>query len=113
MIASIRRPQVLSEASPSEQRLIELMTRVGFGRIECRVRCGEPVLDPAPLVVREVKLGGERLIGAGCRQPDYALKDAVLELLAELKACPDNADVTIEVRHGVPHRLLVQEVLRG
>ncbi|MBN8597243.1 MAG: hypothetical protein J0L78_06175 [Planctomycetes bacterium] len=113
MTPSIRRPQVLSEASPSEQRLIELMTRVGFGRIECRVRSGEPVLDTAPLVVREVKLGGERLIGAGCRQPDYALKDAVLELLAELKACPDNADVTIEVRHGLPHRLLVQEVLRG
>ena len=42
------------------RRLVELMQQINFGRIEgLTLRGGEPVFDPAPRIVREVKFGGE------------------------------------------------------
>ena len=46
--------------SPPRRRLIELMQQINFGRIESLlVRNGEPAFDPAPVVIREVKFGGD------------------------------------------------------
>ncbi|HMN41204.1 MAG TPA: hypothetical protein PKE29_10190 [Phycisphaerales bacterium] len=96
------------------RRLVELMQRIGFGRIEqLRVSGGEPTFTPMPRVVREVRLGPEHAGDPVARSADFALKKAVVDLLAELRAIGDGAAVSIEVRHGLPHRLLVQEVANG
>ena len=49
-----------SSLSDSHRRLVELMQRLNFGRIQnLVVRDGEPVFDPAPKVIQKVKIGGE------------------------------------------------------
>ncbi|MGD9791229.1 MAG: hypothetical protein AB7Q00_09315 [Phycisphaerales bacterium] len=98
---------------PGARRLVELMQQIGFGRIEhLHVAGGEPVFEPAPKVIREVKFDREPGQHPADRPPDFALKRAVVELLAELRQL-DDAAVTIEVRHGLPFRLFMQEVARG
>jgi hypothetical protein len=49
-----------SSLSDPQRRLVELMQRLNFGRIEdLIIRGGEPVFDPAPKVIQKVKIGGE------------------------------------------------------
>ena len=95
------------------QRLIAMMHRIGFGRIESlSVSAGRPVFDPPPRVIREVRLGAESASPRQIGDADFAVKRAVVELLAELAAV-GVATVAIEVRHGLPARLIVEEVTHG
>ncbi|MCI0629273.1 MAG: hypothetical protein L0Y44_01300 [Phycisphaerales bacterium] len=93
-----------------ERRLVELMRRIAFGRIErlCVIN-GSPTFEPMPRIVREVKLGHERTSGAIAPSVDFTLKQAVIELLAELQAIGDGVVALIEVRHGLPCRLVLEE----
>lgn len=92
------------------QRLVDLMQRIGFGRIErLRVVDGAPKFEPKPRIVREVKLGGERAAEALARSADFTLKQAVVDLIVELKAINDGVVALIEVRHGLPCRLVLEE----
>ena len=75
-----------AKSSLSEPRrwLVELMQRLGFGRIEgLRVRDGDPVLDPPPQVIREHKFGGENGPRPELAASDFALKAQVVELFRE------------------------------
>ncbi len=102
-----------SSLGQDPRRLIALMHRIGFGRIESlRVAGGQPVFDPSPRVIREVKLGTEPANQKHDDPADYTVKRAVVDLLAEL-ASVGTATVAIEVRHGLPARLIVEEVARG
>lgn len=57
---------VKSDLSAPRRRMVELMQELGFGRIETLlVRAGDPVLNPPPRVVREVKLGVESIEDIG------------------------------------------------
>ncbi len=92
------------------QRLVALMQRIRFGRIErLRVVNGAPTFEPMPRIVREVKLGGERAAEALGRTSDFTLKQAVVDLLTELKVISDGVVALIEVRHGLPCRLVLEE----
>lgn len=107
-------PPTKTTLSSHTRRLVELMQRIGFGRIEhLRVAGGEPDFTAMPRIVREVKLGGAPGGDAVARPAEFALKQAVVDLLAELRTTGEGATVSIEVRHGLPHRLLVQEVPLG
>lgn len=107
-------PPTKQALSSGARRLVELMQRIGFGRIEhLHMVGGEPTFTPMPRVVREVKLGGAPGGDAAARPAEFSLKQAVVELLAELKTTGEGSTVSIEVRHGLPHRLLVQEVANG
>ena len=102
-----------SSLDQGSRRLIALMQRIGFGRIESlRVAGGQPVFDPSPRVIREVKLGTEPANQKQDDPSDFTVKRAVVDLLAEL-ASVGTATVAIEVRHGLPARLIVEEVSRG
>ena len=95
------------------QRLIAMMHRIGFGRIESlSVSDGRPVFDPPPRVIREVRLGAESASTRQVGDADFAVKRAVVDLLAELAAV-GVANVAIEVRHGMPARLIFEEVTHG
>ena len=53
-------PMTKVSLSGSRRKLLEIMQEANFARIEgLRVRDGEPVLNPMPRVIREVKFGGE------------------------------------------------------
>lgn len=96
--------------SAARRGLVETMQWLAFGRIEQLViRDGEPVENPAPCIVREVKFGtceqGPRG-GLGIR--DFALKLAVRQLFDQFDRVRDGVIDRLEVRHGLPHRMLFE-----
>ena len=61
--------------------LLELMQTINFGRIEgLAILDGDPVLDPPPRVIREVKFGGENGPRPELDDGNFLLKTQVIEL---------------------------------
>jgi len=91
------------------RRLVELMQQINFGRIENLVmRGGQPVMDPPPRVVREVKFGGENGARAEAPISDYALKKQVVELLQYIDARRDGVIEVLDIKNGLPFRMTVE-----
>jgi len=87
------------------------MQRINFGRIEgLSVRRGQPVLDPPPRVVREIKFGGENGPRPEATKQDFELKALVRDLFAHLEAMGNGVVRCIEIKHGLPFRMTVEEV---
>lgn len=96
--------------SPGRRRLLELMQRLLFGRVEnLLVRSGQPVFDPPPATVREHKFGGENGPHPKLGADDFLLKEQVLDLFHQLDALGDGVIAVLEVKHGLPFRMLVAE----
>jgi hypothetical protein len=93
--------------------LIELMQQINFGRIEgLLVRNGEPAFVPPPEVIREVKFGGENGPRPERGVDDFALKAQVVELIQQLNGLGDGTVEAIEVKHGLPFRMLLADRAR-
>ena len=100
-----------SSLSPSQQKLLTEMQRINYGRIEgLPVRRGEPVMDPLPRIVREIKFSGENGPRPESAKADFALKVQVRELFAQLEAMGEGVIPCIEIQRGLPFRMTVEEV---
>jgi hypothetical protein len=98
--------------TPGQRRLVELMQQLNFGRIEdLAVRDGDPVFDPPPWVVREVKFGGENGPRPESGTADFLLKTQVVELFQHFDRVGNGTIEAIEVKHGLPFRMLVPEAV--
>ena len=97
--------------SGPRQRLVEIMQKLNFGRIEnLAVRAGEPAFDPAPKIVRDIKLGGgENGPRAELARDDFVLKNQVVEMFDHLSRLDDGSVAVIHVAHGLPCRLTVEQ----
>jgi hypothetical protein len=94
------------------QRLVELMRRIKFGRIERLViRGGEPVINPPPQIVREHKFGVSKPAQPHPQANASALKSEVVELFETLSNIQDGEVQALEVRHGLPFRLVITDAL--
>ena len=97
--------------SPARRRLLELLQQVNFGRLESLVIVdGEPVFDPPPRIVREIKFGGENGPRAELGASDFLLKSQVIELLAFFDELQNRTIDVLEIKHGLPFRVIVTEV---
>jgi len=95
---------------PARRRLVRLMQVLNFGRIEgLAVRRGEPAFDPPPRIVREVKFNGENGPRPESAKDDFLLKAEVCELLAQMEAMGDGVIERIEVKHGLPFKMTIEE----
>ncbi len=80
----VRTPMAAS-LSPARRRLVTLMQEVNFGSIHGLHVCArEPVFDPPPRVVREVKFCAENGPRPEVTKEDFPLKAQVWELFAEI-----------------------------
>lgn len=96
--------------SLSRRRLVELMQDINFGRLEgVRVRDAEPVLDPVPGIVREIKFGGENGPRPELQADEFALKSQVVEMFAQFDRLRHCHVETLEIKHGLPFRMLIRE----
>lgn len=96
-------PTTPAGLTTARRRLLALLQRVNFGRVEgLVVRGGEPVLDPPPRVVVEHKFAAENgprpELGAG----DYALKAQQADLLRLLDRVGDGVIPVLTCKHGLP-----------
>jgi hypothetical protein len=98
-----------SSLSEPQKRLVELMQELNFGCIErLTVRRGEPMFDPAPRIVQDIKIGGENGPRPELARNDFALRSQVTELFEHLARLGDGAVETLEIKHGLPFRLVIE-----
>ncbi len=104
-----RKPAGKPHNHSARDRLVALLAHVHFGRIlDLHVRNRQPVFeDPAPNVIRTVKL-------SGISQPPpstaaVALRREVADLFGLLDALDDGVIGRIEIAHGVPLFIEVHE----
>ena len=97
--------------SSAQRRLLELMQDLNFGRIlHLHVRDGEPLLEPPPRVVCEIKLGGEYRVRRELEMADFALKARVVEFFDLLTTLGDGVIACLEVKHGLPFVIDIEGV---
>ena len=96
-----------------KKRFIELMQYVNFGRvIGLIITRGKPAFDPPPRLVREIKFGGENGPRPEMNSSDFTMKAQVIELFEHFNLLADGTVVTIEVKHGLPFRMSIEETIR-
>jgi len=97
--------------TPPQQKLLAEMQRINYGRIlNLSVRRGQPIMDPSPRVVREIKFGGDNGPRPEAAKADFALKAQVCDLFVQLEALGDGVIPCIEIQRGLPFRMTVEEV---
>jgi len=101
------------DLSESRRRLLGLMQEISFGRIEnLTVKDGEPNFDPPPQVVREIKFGGENGPRQEMSAENFDLKSQVIEFFAQLDRLGDGEVKSLEIKHGLPFRMILEETVR-
>ena len=99
-----------SDLSPSRARLVELMQRLDFGRIESlTIREGDPVLDPPPRIVRDVKFCSQNGPRPESELHDFVLKAQVWDLFVHFDSIGNGTIRSLEIMHGLPFLMQVEE----
>jgi len=92
--------QMLSEPW---KRIVAVMQDLNFGRITFSVRSGQPDFTRPFRTVRTVKPAGN---GNGPRpeahSADFEVRKEVSTLIEQVAKAPDGAQVTVEVKYGLP-----------
>ena len=105
--------QTKQSLSPSRQQFVELMQDVNFGKIDgITVRNGEPIFDPPPRLIREIKLSGENGPRPELHIGDFVLKDQVVKLFEHFDDLGNGTIGSIEVKQGLPFLMKVEETVQ-
>ncbi len=99
-----------SQLSLGRQRLVRLMQRVNFGRIEgLLIVRGEPVFKPAPRTIQAIKLGGDHGPRQEAALRDFRLAAEVIEMIERLAQLGDGRIERLDVRHGLPFFMEIEQ----
>ena len=102
-------PLRLLDLSPARQALVRLFQTINHGSIEdLEVRQSEPVFDPLPVILKDVKLDKDEEPRPELALKDFVLSSEVLRLLALLDEMKSGTIRLIEVRAGIPRRIQMQ-----
>ncbi len=93
-----------------KKQLVETMQRLNFGCIEdLAIRDGEPIFHPEVKIIQDIKLGGENGPRPELQHSDFELKSQVVELFARLKEIGNGSIQALEVKAGLPFRLILEQ----
>ena len=102
--------QRASELTRASRHLLQLLSRVGFGRIEnLLIRGGQPKWVPKPRVLRSVKLGIRTPPEPPRRTGDFQLRRQHIELLDLLDQLQDGTIARLDIVDGLPVTVLVED----
>lgn len=97
------------QQSQARQELIRLMQRINYGEIRhLAIRNGEPILNPSPVIVRNIKFGVENSARVQATTEDFILKNQVVQFLDELDAVSDGEMEVVEIKAGLPFMALIR-----
>jgi hypothetical protein len=96
-----------SSLSTPRQKLLHVMQRNPWANIDILISGGEPRFDAPFKITREIKLGIDAPARPTAADADFGLKRAVTDLFEHFDQLRDATAVTIEVRHGLPARLIL------
>jgi len=106
--------QRLSQLSPARQQLVRLCQALNFGAIRSlEVRGGQPVFEPAPVVVYDWKLEGDDPPRPELLTADFELRVEVGRMLAKLDQIGNGWIERIDVRAGLPRRMMIEVPTQG
>jgi hypothetical protein len=109
MIDAASKPIRLSDLSSARQALVRLCQNINHGSIEdLEVRDSEPVFDPWPVTVRDVKLDSDEGPRPELDLADFVLSDEVQRLVRHLDEINCGTIRHVEVRKGMPRRILLE-----
>lgn len=98
----------LTELSAPRQALVRLFQSLNFGQIiGLMIRDGDPVFHPEPTVLLDVKLDADEGERPEAALDDFTLRDEIRRLLAHLDQLQNGTVERIEVRYGVPRRVII------
>ena len=93
-------------------KLVETIEKLGFGRIEeVAIRGGKPCFERETRIVQEIKLGSECEVSVEPSNADLTLKSEFDCLFSQFDQLRDGL-ADIEIRHGVPFRLIVKRLCK-
>ena len=96
-------PLLRSALSPARRQLVDLIVSIHFGRIEkLLVRDGQPLFEPAPRVVRTLKMNGRNDPRARSALVDFMLRKEDTELLEQIRRLGTGCVPRIEIANGLP-----------
>ena len=92
-----------SDLRPNEQRLVQMLRDIGFGRLEdLRVERGEVIFNPAPTVIRTVHFGSSTSNQPTYGSANFELKTQVIELIELIRKMRTGRIRTLQIRSGLP-----------
>ena len=105
----MNQPTTKSSLSVAQRRLVELLQKLYFGRIEgLHVSAGEPTFNPAPRIIQKLKMGGENSPRPETDLEDFWLKHQTVEMLQAIIDLRDGEVLSIEVKHGLPFAVEIE-----
>ena len=109
MIAAIA-SRAVAGLPPESSRLTRLMQTLNFGRIMFFVRAGKPDFTRSVRTVRTVKpTGGENGPRPEAHSADFQVRKEVMTLVEQVAKAADGAEVTVEVKYGLPSLIEIAE----
>ena len=110
MIATAEPNDRFSNLCEPYQRLLRLMQTLNFGRITFLVRACAPDFTRTVRTVRTVKLpAGDNGPRPEAGSADFELRKEVISLRDQVAKAADGARVTVEVKHGLPFLIEIEE----
>ncbi|MFH1313094.1 MAG: hypothetical protein ABIJ00_07665 [Candidatus Eisenbacteria bacterium] len=101
-----------SMLSAGRRWLVETMQGLNYGSIHgLLVVDGEPMSDPPPRIVRELKIPGDNDPRPESQLSDFELRSEVIQFFDELDRLGSGTIERIEVRHGVPFRVFIEDMI--
>jgi hypothetical protein len=103
-----------SQLSSPRQKLVRMCQTVNYGQIQgVVVRDGEPIYEPPPVVVIDAKLYRDDGPRRELVLSDFVLRNDFCRLMARLDAAKNGMIQCIDVRAGLPRRLILEARLTG
>jgi hypothetical protein len=100
-----------SKLSAPRQLLVRLFQATNYGCIQkLEVKDSEPVFEPPPVVLIELKLDTDES-RPEIDLTDFALRDEVGRLMARLDELKNGVIQRVEIRGGVPRRIVYESRL--
>jgi hypothetical protein len=100
-------PLRFSDLSPACQTLVRLCQSINHGAIEdLRIEHAEPIFDPSPVILRDVKLDTEDGTRPEIDLSDFDLCGEVRRLICQLHKLGTGIIEHLDVRGGIPRRIV-------
>jgi hypothetical protein len=102
-------PPKFSQLSSARQSLVRLCQSINYGYLQdLSIKDREPVLDPGPVVILDIKLDSEERPRDQCGSADFLLCAEIARLMALLDHINSAKISRLEVRAGIPRRILCE-----
>jgi hypothetical protein len=99
----------LSQISAPRQAMLRVFQGVDYGQIlDLLVRDREPMFSPPPTLLLDIKLDAESGSRPELALADFDLSEEVCRLLDRLDQMENGRIQRIEVRAGIPRRILIE-----